>query len=196
MRIGGLGICASAGYMAAAATRNPSLYRIALVAPWLHDRAIVDQVYGGATAVAGLIEAGRAAASRFAADGPLTRITAADAADPDVLMPGDHYYSDPRRGRIDAWPNRFNVASWEPWLRFDAQAFAGRITQPTLIIHSESAAIPHGAHRFHDALVAPKSALWLDGVTQFDFYDEDAAVAAASDAVVAHFFEASVPSPR
>lgn len=43
-RISGLGICASAGYMAQAATGNPNFASLALVAPWLHNAAIVEEV--------------------------------------------------------------------------------------------------------------------------------------------------------
>jgi fermentation-respiration switch protein FrsA (DUF1100 family) len=41
-RIAGLGICASAGYMAAAATGNAHFRSVSLVAPWLHNGGIVD----------------------------------------------------------------------------------------------------------------------------------------------------------
>jgi dienelactone hydrolase len=193
-RIGGLGICASAGYMAAAAATDPTLGRIALVAPWLHDAAIVDAVYGGREKVEALIETGRRAQADFDRDGTLTRIVAAGKSDGEVLMPGEHYYSDPARGLIEAWPNRFNLASWEPWLTFDAQRFAPMLRAPTLIVHSEAAAIPEGAQRFLANLRAPARAVWLDGVTQFDFYDQDEAVATASDAVAAHLKASAAPT--
>ena len=47
-RISGFGICASAGYMAAAASGNANIRSVSLVAQWLHNGAIVEQVYGGA----------------------------------------------------------------------------------------------------------------------------------------------------
>ncbi|MEM7395252.1 MAG: alpha/beta hydrolase, partial [Verrucomicrobiota bacterium] len=62
-RIGGLGICASAGFMSDAALRSPALKALALVAPWLHDREIVEAVYGGKEGVASLIDLGRKAAA-------------------------------------------------------------------------------------------------------------------------------------
>lgn len=46
-QINGLGMCASAGYMAGAAVQSANIQSITLVAPWLHDRAIVETVYGG-----------------------------------------------------------------------------------------------------------------------------------------------------
>ncbi|WP_261338387.1 alpha/beta hydrolase [Rhizobium leguminosarum] len=60
-KIAGLGICASAGYMAAAASGNPDFTAISLVAPRLHDKAIVEQVYGGADGVSRLIATSREA---------------------------------------------------------------------------------------------------------------------------------------
>ncbi|RWE56484.1 hypothetical protein [Mesorhizobium sp.] len=41
--------------------------------------------------------------------------------------------------------------------------------------------------KFYARLTGPKQELWLDNVTQFDFYDRAALVKAASDAVAAHF---------
>ena len=182
-RISGLGICASAGYMADAATRTPVLQRVALVAPWLHDAAIVAQVYGGAEGVAKLIDAGRAAERRFAETGTEVTVPAASATDNTAEMFQVPYYTEADRGLIPAWETRFNVASWEGWLRFDAQLAAPKLTQPLLVVHSEAAAIPQGARQFLAAVASPTQQLWLDNVAQFDFYDRDAPVDAASDAV-------------
>lgn len=102
-------------------------------------------------------------------------------------MPFEGYYTDPARGAVSAWENTFNVASWEGWLTFDALRAAPGVTQPTLIVHSEAAAIPQGAKAFLADIAGETSAIWLDAVTQFDFYDQDTAVAAASDAVADHF---------
>lgn len=60
-RISGLGICASAGYMAEAASVNANFRSVSLVAPWLHDGRIVEQVYGGAEGVARLVGISREA---------------------------------------------------------------------------------------------------------------------------------------
>jgi hypothetical protein len=184
-RISGLGICASAGYMADAATRTPVLKRVALVAPWLHDAGIVAQVYGGAEGVAGLIAAGQAAERQYAETGTEVTVPAASRTDNTAVMFQVPYYTEADRGLIPQWENRFNVASWEGWLRFDPLKGAGQLQQPLLVVHSEAAAIPQGARRFYAAVNAPKQQLWLDGVGQLDFYDREAPVTAASDAVAA-----------
>ncbi|MEO1038428.1 MAG: alpha/beta hydrolase [Pseudomonadota bacterium] len=188
-RVGGLGICASAGYMVAAASMSEDIASVGLVAPWLHDAEIVDAVYGGAENVAGLIETGRAAEAVFAETGEPVMIEAASATNEASLMYQAAYYVDPERGAIADYVNAFNVASWEGWLSFDALEIADHLTDPVAIIHSEAAAIPQGAHRFYERTEAPKRALWLDGVSQFNFYDQPEAVQRSSDAVAAHFAE-------
>jgi fermentation-respiration switch protein FrsA (DUF1100 family) len=184
--VGGLGICASAGYMVAAAVQSDAIQSVGLVAPWLHDAAIVDAVSGGPDAVASLIATGRDAAAHFAETGEDRMIPAASATDAAALMGDAPYYVDPERGAIEAYVNEFNLASWEGWLTFDALALAPQLTNPLLFVHSDAAAIPQGAHAF-EAASDQSRGVWLDDVTQFDFYDQPEAVTQASDAVAAHF---------
>jgi hypothetical protein len=81
------------------------------------------------------------------------------------------YYTEQSRGLIQAYDNKFNVSYWEPWLTYDAHASADRLKDPTLIICSEAAALPAGAHAYIQRTRAPVKAIWLDEVNQFDFYD-------------------------
>lgn len=185
--VNGLGICASAGYMAAAASRSSTIGTVALVAPWLHDAAIVETVYGGKEGVARLIEKGRAASAHEAATGEPQLIPAAGPAGSNALMPGAPYYTEPGLGLIPEWSNTFNLASWEGWLTFDAIAVAPRLSQPLLIVHSEAAAIPQGAKAFYSQVTSDKDELWLAGVTQFDFYHRSVPVNVAGDAAAAFF---------
>jgi uncharacterized protein len=192
--IGGLGICASAGYMADAAATTPKLRSVALVAPWLHDRAIVNAVYGGEASVQGLINQARQAQATQKATGEQTLVPAASTTDKRAVMFNVPYYTERDRGLIPQWENRFNVASWEAWLTFDAMPAAPRLKAPLLMVHSQAAAIPHGARQFYAAVTAPKQQLWLDNVGQFDFYDRNPAVNQAADAVAQHF-KASLGKP-
>ena len=185
--VNGLGICASAGYMATAAERSSDITSIALVAPWLHNAEIVNSVYGGPEGVQSLIATGKAAAANEAKTGNPQLITAAGPTGSDALMAFDGYYTDSKRGLVPAWENTFNVASWQGWLTFDAIRAAAGISQPTLIVHSDAGAIPQGAKSFFERLSGPKSQVWLDGVTQFDFYDRPDAVTSAVNAAAAHF---------
>jgi fermentation-respiration switch protein FrsA (DUF1100 family) len=186
-RIGGLGICASAGYMADAVARSSELRSLALVAPWLHDREIVHTVYGGADGVAGLIAASREAQARYERSGELVMVPAASTTDKTAIMQQAPYYTDRSRGLIPEYVNQFNIASWEPWLTYDGIKVAAEIKDPVTIVHSDAAAVPQGARKFYAALTAPKSELWLDKVAHFDFYDQDEPVRRASDAIAAHF---------
>ncbi|MER9303955.1 alpha/beta hydrolase [Mesorhizobium sp. M0293] len=185
-KIAGLGICASAGYMAQAASANANFASVALVAPWLHDARIVEQVYGGPEGVAALIATSREAEAAERKGRPRI-IVAASMSDRTSLMYQIPYYTESNRGLIPAYDNKFNLASWEPWLTYDSVAVGAQLDKPTLIVHSEAAAIPQGAHAFFALLEGDRSELWLDDVPQFDFYDKPENVTRAADAAAAHF---------
>ncbi len=193
--ISGLGICASAGYMAAAAASS-NMRSVALVAPWLHDRAIVNAVYGGEQSVSNLIKVSRDAEQRFKQTGQATLLPAASKTDKSAVMFDVPYYTETDRGMIPQWDNKFNVASWESWLTLDTMPTAPRLQKPLLMIHSEAAAIPQGARQFYAAVTAPKSQLWINGVNQFDFYDRAAPVKQSADAVAAHFRAPNTVMPK
>ncbi|MEM7084044.1 MAG: alpha/beta fold hydrolase [Pseudomonadota bacterium] len=182
-RIGGLGVCASSGYMSDAALNSKWIKSVALVAPWLHDKTIVNDVYGGESGVAALIAAGRDAER---APNPVI-LEAASLTNEQAVMYQAPYYTDPSTGLVPEYDNQFNAASWEGWLTYDAMVTAKLTSQPTLLVHSEAAAIPQGARQYAELLGDKATTRWLDNVTQFDFYSEPEAVQTASDAVAAHF---------
>ncbi|KAF1686804.1 serine aminopeptidase domain-containing protein [Pseudoxanthomonas taiwanensis] len=175
-RLGGLGICVGAGYMAHAAARAPAMRALALVAPWLHDRAVLEETYGGAAGVDALLRAGDEAEARFRKTGRQTFVPIASRTDRGALMFDVPYYTEPDRGLVPDWRNEADPAFWRGWLEFDGIAIAPAVARPVLLVHSEAAAIPQGARRFFEGLAGPKEALWLEGVPQFDFYDADGPV--------------------
>jgi uncharacterized protein len=185
-KIAGLGICASAGYMAAAASGNPDFASVSLVAPWLHNAPLVEQVYGGPDGVARLIATSREA-EEAERNGEPQVVVAASMTDPTSVMYQIPYYTEADRGLIPEYDNKFNLASWEPWLTYDSVAVGAGLDKPTLIVHSEAAAVPAGAHAFFALLDGDASEIWLEGVTQFDFYDNPEDVARAADAAAEHF---------
>lgn len=186
-RLGALGICAAAMYMADTTAHDPRVKALALVAPWLHDAAICEAAYGGADAVSDKIKIGREARSRYDETGQIDYVPVVSATDELAAMPYDiDFYLNPARGGGTSWPNRFAVMAWPDWLTYDSIALAPRISQPTLVVHSQDAAIPDGARRFHAGLAGPKDAYWTQG-TQFDFYDTEPQVTIAVDTVTAHF---------
>ena len=177
-RISGLGVCASSGYMASAVADNDSLQKLALVAPWLHDPKMAEGIYGGPESVAALTAASEAGS---AADSILL---GASTTDQDAVMYQAPYYTEEDRGLIPAYDNKFSALSWKPWLTYDAQASADRLSKPILMVGSASIALPAGAEGYAARTRAPLEKLWLgDDVTQFDFYDRNDVVIAASDAV-------------
>ena len=181
--IAGLGICASAGYMSDAAASNPHIKSLALVAPWLHNADIVDAVYGGEEGVNKLINAARAAKS---SDTPVY-LEAASLENENAVMYQAPYYTEKDRGLIPEYDNRFNVASWEGWLTYDALKTADIMEKPALLVHSEAAAIPQGAKEYQRRAGDNVTLIMLDDVTQFDFYDQQEPVNTAVNAVVEHF---------
>lgn len=176
--ISGLGICASSGYMAAAVADNNILQKLALVAPWLHDPDMATGIYGGRETVTGLIAV--SAEERVA---PMV-LPAASTTDQNAVMFQAPYYTEEDRGLIAAYDNKFSVASWEPWLTYDAQVSADRLSKPVLMVGSPSIALPAGAAAYEKRTTAPLEKLWLgEDVTKFDFYDRKDVVLSAVDAV-------------
>ena len=183
-RLSGLGVCASSGYMADAVASNDSLSRLALVAPWLHDPEMAEAIYGGPEAAAGLIAASEADAS---SDQPKV-LTAASTTDDTSPMYQAPYYTEDDRGLIAEYDNKFSVLTWKPWLTYDAQASADRLTKPMLMVGSSGMALPAGAEAYERRTNAAIEKVWFgDDVNQFDFYDRADIVSAAADAVASFF---------
>ena len=177
-RISGLGVCASSGYMAAAVADSDVLQKVALVAPWLHTPEMATGIYGGTETVSALIAASNASG---AAD---TVLLAASLTDEKSVMYQAPYYTEGDRGLIPAYDNKFSIASWKPWLTYDAQTSAARLAKPILMVGSPSIALPAGAAAYEAATSAPFEKLWLgEDVTQFDFYDRKDVVNTASNTV-------------
>ncbi|XVV01017.1 alpha/beta hydrolase [Actinosynnema sp. CA-248983] len=188
-RLGALGVCAAAMYMAGNAVDDPRVRSLALVAPWLHDAGICEEAYGGAEGVAARTAAGHAARARFEESGEVEYVPVVSGTDPRAAMPMEiDFYLNPERGGIPQWPNRFAVMAWPEWLGYDGIAHAPRIAAPTIVVHSEQAAIPDGARRFYAGLPGHKALVWTEG-TQFDFYDQEPNVTMAAAAAAAHFRE-------
>jgi hypothetical protein len=189
-RIALLGVCASSGYAAQVAATDARVRTLVLVAPWLHDAPLVRATYGGDEGVRERTERGRAARSRWEHRGELEVVPAASRTDPSAAMywEGDFldYYLNPSRGAIPRWSNRFAVMSWPEWLEYDAVSIAPRVKVPTLLVHSEQAAIPDGARSFHRQLRVPARMVWTDAPSQFHFYDDARTIDRALEVALDH----------
>jgi uncharacterized protein len=192
-RIAGLGICASAGYMAVATAQDSRIKSLITVAPWIHNPQIVEAAYGGKSTVQKLIATGRAAETKFNQTGKADYVLATSKTDKTAVMYGNiDYYQNPKRGAIPQWSNQFAVASWAEWLTFNPMPVAKQIKVPTLFIHSEKAAIPDGARQFFAAIPVQKKQMnWLSDRTQFDFYDQTATVN-QSVSLIANYLQSSL----
>jgi dienelactone hydrolase len=160
-RLAGVGICASANYMAAVLADEPRLTAAVFVAPWLQDPEVAAQVYGGADGMATLTALATETAAREQAAGRQEFVPAASLTDRTAVMFGAPYYTESDRGLIPAWRNQVDVAFWPGWLTVDGISAAARMRQPTLVVHSEAAGVPQGAHRFYTRLAGEKHELWL-----------------------------------
>ncbi len=180
-RLATLGVCASAGYAIDAAHQSPAIAAVAVVAPWLHDAEVVQEVYG--ESIPALLNASREAQ----ASGQPVYLEAASDSNENAVMYQAVYYTDPKRGAIAEYDNKFSTLSWQPWLEYDAIKTAAEITKPLLLVHSEDAAIPQGAKKFAARGGENVELIMLDGVTQFEFYDNEADMRSALEKVDDHY---------
>jgi uncharacterized protein len=187
-RIGAVGVCAGAGYMAGAVARSERLRAWAAVAGFFHDAGKQREWMGEAAFEAALAEA-REARRRWEDERELLTIPAVGKDGGRVAMPlaeAYEYYGTPR-GAVPSYRNEFALLSRADTLPYDAQSAASKIRIPSLLLHSEKALAPALARKFFDALAGPKSLEWLESCGQVDFYDDPALIAQAADRVALHF---------
>lgn len=186
-RIGALGICASAGYMSGTAAGDSRIKSLVLVAPWLHNAALARAIYGGETGVQHRLDLADAARQKFTATGEVDYVPACDPNNPEAAMPFPlDFYTNPARGALPQWTNRFAVMAWRGWLEFDAVQYGAQIAVPLLIVHSEAAAVPDGARQYFAQVTSPKDIFWTQG-EQIDFYDQEPQVTKSVEATRNHF---------
>jgi dienelactone hydrolase len=177
-------VCASAGYAAQAVADGLAVDAVVMIAPWLHDAAIVEQIYGGADGVGERRVGARAARALFETTGEVRYVPAASSTEPHAAMywPAEalDYYLSPVRGAIRQWGHRFAEMAWEDWLTFDALALAPRVGVPMVMIVSDEMAVPAGAATFASRLPTPPTVHRLSG-DQFAFYDHLPTVVAAAE---------------
>jgi fermentation-respiration switch protein FrsA (DUF1100 family) len=174
-RLVGMSMCASTGYMANAILQGAPMNAMASAALWVQDPATVLQVYGGQTAVDNLLREADRSEKAFRETGDPISVPAAGDPGTDAVMQQAPYYNDTARGRIPEWDNLFSLMSWRYWLSFDSLKPAKNLTVPTLVMHSDRAALPDMARRFYADLPGPKAIYW-SGEAHMDFYDNPTAV--------------------
>ncbi|MEJ7646498.1 MAG: nuclear transport factor 2 family protein [Chryseolinea sp.] len=182
-------VCASAGYLSNVCAEDKRVRGFATVAAWLHDAESVKPIYGGQEGVKTKISQARDAKRKFAQSGSVEYIPTVSRTDKNAAMFGEFdYYLVKDRGGIPEWSaDKFAVMSWEDWLTYDPMPTATRLFQPTLMIHSEDAALPQNAKKFFNDIPHRDKALrWTKG-TQFDFYDQPRQVSESVGAITRFF---------
>ena len=171
-RVNGVWICASAWYISDAWIEWAAFDRIALIAPWLHNEEIVNQLYGWEEGVQWLIAQWDEARAQYEQTWEPVLIPWASASNPESALMADYdYYANSGRGLIEAYDNQFNVQSWEGWLTYDPVSRSNEVTIPTKLIHSLNAAVPQGAQEYASSLPVESELLLLENASQDDFYD-------------------------
>jgi fermentation-respiration switch protein FrsA (DUF1100 family) len=188
-RIGGLAICASAGYMARAVAEDSRFRAFTTVAGWFQHPETTSMVYGGPDGVQRRLDRASAAMKKFQESGKMEYVPAYDPHDPDAAMFFElDYYANPRRGAVPRWVNRFAVASWSEWLQLNAiDGIAEKVTVPSLFIHSDNSALPDNVRRFYRLVNGPKDLYWSSQGTQTDYYDQEPYVSKAAQIAAVHF---------
>lgn len=179
--IGVFGICAGAGYSLDSATQNPNIKAVVTAASWLHDAEAVKLFYGGEEGVETKVKQAKEAKEIFNKKGFMQYIPTISNHDETAAMYGNFdYYLNPNRGAIKQWSSdKFAVASWEDWLRYDPTKNASKLDKPTLMIHSDGAVLPQYTKKYFETLnVKDKKLIWLDTkmqtpMHQFNFYDNE-----------------------
>lgn len=189
-QIGGVAVCASAGYMAHAIANNAPFDSFVTIAAWLHDTETARTIYTPER-YDRLITASQQAADQYATDGTIQYTVAATNDETNDLAAmrwpdPNFYYTNPDRGAIPEYDNHFPIMAWEDWLTFDALTAAQNIDIPYLMIHGDQMALPENAQTFYSNVPAAKSLAWVDGI-QMDYYDNPELIDSAVELVTEHF---------
>lgn len=185
-QIGILGICFGAGYALQEAIDDSRVRSLATVAAWLHDAGSLEAAFGPEE-ISRRRKVGLESLAKYVESRAVAYVPASSMTDKEAAMVGVDYYVDSTRGpAAKQWVNRMAIMSWPGWLDFDAIAIAPKLTTPLLMVHSDGSALPDNVRRVYAAAAGPKDLHWTQG-NHTEFYDKDAHVTKAADAVATHF---------
>ena len=180
-RIGALGVCQGASEMIAAAVDDGAIRAVALVSgQYLYRENLLGFFGGGGPTLDQRIARGQAALAKFNDGGTLEYTPVVSSNDKSVGLPWppihDWYQSwtTAKWGEPSRWENRYATMSDAEVWTFDVDAYAVRLTKPTLIVHGEqSDGLVAAARHIHDLIpAAQKRLLIVDGVFHTRFYDD------------------------
>ena len=184
-RIGAVGICVGAGYLAPTVAGDDRVKAWGAVAGFFHDAGHQRERMG--EGYEPIFERAVGARERFEDTGEAEVIPAVGAGEVAMPLAEAFEYYGTERGGVPNYVNQFALMSREQTLPWDAQSAAYDITVPTLVVHSENALAPALARRFFASLGGLKEQVWVESTGQIDFYDEPKQIGAASDHLARHF---------
>jgi fermentation-respiration switch protein FrsA (DUF1100 family) len=177
-RIGAVGICSGAGYLAPVVAGDDRVRAWGAVAGFFHDaseqRDLMGEDFDRELELAG------EARERFEDSGDTELVRAVERGD--ALE-----YFGTERGKVPTYVNALARMSREHILSWDAQSAAYDITVPTMMVHSDNARGPSLARRFFEALAGLKEQVWIESDGHVDFYDQPRQVSTAADHLTRHF---------
>jgi hypothetical protein len=177
-RLGAVGVCLGAGYLAHAIAGRPEIRAFVGIAGYYRDAGALRSA--DPEGFDAKVEQGRAARARFEAGGDVEMIPAV-ALDCDAAMTLQStydYYA--MRAAHPNYVNGFAVMSREHFLRFDVQSAAPKITMPFFMLHGPNALNPGWAEAFYDSVQGPKQRATILSHGQTDIYDDPVIVADAA----------------
>ncbi len=184
-RIGAVGICAGAGYLAPAVAGDDRVKAWGAVAGFFHDFAQQREWLGDDYEPT--LERAVGAREEFEDTGEARVIPAVGDGEVAMPLPEAFEYYGTGRGGVPNYTNAFALMSKEHTLPWDAQASAYDITVPTIVVHSENALAPGLARKFFEALGGLKEQVWVESKGHIDFYDEPERIGSAADHLTRHF---------
>jgi hypothetical protein len=91
----------------------------------------------GADEVARRLRVGREAKEAWEKERRTLTVPAASNIQRDDAMFNVDYYTEPGRGTVPQWTNRYALMSWEEYMDFDGLSRGERITKPLMVVHSD-----------------------------------------------------------
>ena len=184
-RIGAVGVCAGAGYLAPAVAGDDRIKAWGTVAGLFHDAGQQREWMG--EDYEPTLDRAITAREHFEDTGEAQVIPAVGDGEVAMTLAEAFEYYGTSRGAVPNYVNEFALMSREQTLPWDAQSAAYDITVPTVMVHSENALAPPLARKFFASLGGLKEQVWMESAGQIDFYDHPERIATAADELSRHF---------
>lgn len=185
-KIGIIGVCFGAGYVAKAVVEDKRIKSWGTVAAWLNDEDNLVKLFSKQT-LDYRDSLSLTASKKFVGDGKMEYAPAYEVGNKKAAMFFTvDYYGNPKRGAIPQWKNKYALTSHKVWHDFNVWSFDQTITTPALFVHSDDSALPENLRRLYNDVKGAKELYWSNG-EHTEFYDKTEQVNDASQALVKHF---------